>query len=191
MHADAYRQSCYIDIRGKFDILYNSEHHFIIMVGFPEKITTRAQAELFVNEIDTFLLDCDGVIWHAENVLPGVIETLLMLKGLGKKILFVTNNSVKSRAAYAKLFVRLGFTFVTKEDIFCASHAAAVYLKQQQMSPSRGVMILGENGLLEELSNSGITTFLPPVREINRAYIHTYMILTSISMAIRKTVWSS
>lgn len=65
------------------------------MVSFPTKITNKEQAIKFVDEIDTFLIDCDGnisltfnnscniqlgVIWHTEHVLDGVIDTLSLLK---------------------------------------------------------------------------------------------------------------
>jgi hypothetical protein len=54
-----------------------------------------------------------GVIWKGDSIIPGVPETLDMLKSMGKRLIFVTNNSTKSRAGYLKKFHSLGLTQVT------------------------------------------------------------------------------
>lgn len=64
--------------------------------------------EFLAREVDTVLLDCDGVIWQGATLVPGVANTLRMLKNMGKQILFVTNNASKSRRVYAQKFALLG-----------------------------------------------------------------------------------
>jgi 4-nitrophenyl phosphatase len=39
---------------------------------------------------------------------PGTAETIAMLRNAGKRLVFVTNNSTKSRADYKKKFDALG-----------------------------------------------------------------------------------
>ena len=51
----------------------------------------------FINSIDIFIFDCDGVIWKGDSVIKGIPAVLDKLRKLGKKIYFVTNNSTKSR----------------------------------------------------------------------------------------------
>ena len=46
----------------------------------------------------------------------------------GKRLVFVTNNSTKSRAGYTSKFKSLGLN-VTAEEIFSSSFAAAAYLE--------------------------------------------------------------
>lgn len=46
----------------------------------------------------------------------------------GKRLVFVTNNSTKSRKQYGKKFESLGLS-VTEEEIFASSFAAAAYFK--------------------------------------------------------------
>ena len=53
------------------------------------------------------------MIWKGDSIIPGVPETLDMLKSMGKRLIFVTNNSTKSRAGYLKKFHSLGLTQVT------------------------------------------------------------------------------
>ncbi len=53
-------------------------------------------------------LGAAGTIWKGSTLIPGVLEVLTLLRQLGKKIFFVTNNSSKSRAAYAAKMAKLG-----------------------------------------------------------------------------------
>jgi 4-nitrophenyl phosphatase len=48
------------------------------------------------------------VLWSGDNMYPGTAETLEMLRSQGKQLVFVTNNSTKSRADYKKKFDTLG-----------------------------------------------------------------------------------
>ena len=66
---------------------------------------------------NTFIFDCDGVIWKGDCLIEGIEETLEMLRSMGKRLIFVTNNSTKSRKSYAKKFESLGL----KVTPVCAS----------------------------------------------------------------------
>ncbi|CAN6483157.1 unnamed protein product [Victoria cruziana] len=85
-------------------------------------------AEELINSVETFIFDCDGVIWKGDKLIDGVPETLDMLREKGKRLVFVTNNSTKSRKQYGKKFETLGLS-VSEEEIFASSFAAAAYLK--------------------------------------------------------------
>ena len=61
-----------------------------------------------VDSVETFIFDCDGVIWKGDSLIEGVPETIAMLRAMGKRLIFVTNNSTKSRAGYLKKFLSLG-----------------------------------------------------------------------------------
>ena len=50
-----------------------------------------------------------------------------MLRAMGKRLIFVTNNSTKSRAGYLNKFLGLGLE-ITAEEVFSSSFAAAAYL---------------------------------------------------------------
>ncbi|KMZ72841.1 Phosphoglycolate phosphatase 2 [Zostera marina] len=108
----------------------------------------------FVDSVDAFLFDCDGVIWKGNKLIDRVTETLNVLRSMGKNIIFVTNNSTKSRKQYAKKFLRLGLS-VSEEEIFCSSFAAAMFLKVNEFPPDKKVYVVGEEGILEELEIAG------------------------------------
>jgi phosphoglycolate phosphatase len=79
-----------------------------------------------------------GVIWKGDKLIDGVPETLDMLHAMGKRLVFVTNNSTKSRKQYAKKFASLGLN-VAKEEIFASSFAAAAYLKSVNFPSNKKV----------------------------------------------------
>ncbi|XBW38678.1 hypothetical protein QEN19_004266 [Hanseniaspora menglaensis] len=120
---------------------------------------TKIVAE-FLNSFDTFLFDCDGVLWSGTHLLPNVIETLDLLKKLNKKVLFVTNNSTKSREEYTKKFSNFGIEGITKEEIFSSSFATAIYMKNfTNLDSSKDkIWVFGESGIEKELQEVGFTT---------------------------------
>lgn len=120
------------------------------------KITTKHQVQEFLSKYDVFLFDCDGVLWQGERLLPHVVETLEMLRSYGKRIVFVTNNSRKSRRQYTQKFQNFGIV-VDQNAVFGSSYSAAVYLKDVVKFPAdKKVLIVGESGMEEELTAAGI-----------------------------------
>nr|GMC55491.1 phosphoglycolate phosphatase 2 [Ipomoea batatas] len=109
-----------------------------------------------LDSVDAFLFDCDGVIWKGDKLIDGIPEALDMLRSRGKKLVFVTNNSTKSRKQYAKKFQSLGIP-VSEDEIFSSSFAAAMYLKVRNFPTDKKVYVIGEEGILEELELAGFT----------------------------------
>ncbi|XP_071921062.1 phosphoglycolate phosphatase 2 [Coffea arabica] len=107
-----------------------------------------------LHSVDAFLFDCDGVIWRGDVLIDGVRDTLDMLRSMGKKLVFVTNNSTKSRRQYAKKFHSLGIT-VTEDEIFSSSFAAAMFLKVNDFPKEKKVYVIGGEGILDELELAG------------------------------------
>ncbi|KAI3988122.1 hypothetical protein MKX01_011911 [Papaver californicum] len=107
-------------------------------------------ANELIDSVETFIFDCDGVIWKGDSLIDGVPETLDMLRAKGKRLVFVTNNSTKSRKQYGKKFETLGLS-VNEEEIFASSFAAAAYLKSINFPKDKKVYVVGEEGILKEL----------------------------------------
>ncbi|KAF7840493.1 phosphoglycolate phosphatase 2 [Senna tora] len=108
------------------------------------------------DSVEAFLFDCDGVIWKGDELIDGVPQTLDMLRSKGKKLVFVTNNSLKSRRQYAKKFQSLGIS-VSEDEIFSSSFAAAMYLKVNNFPVEKKIYVIGGEGILEELQLAGYT----------------------------------
>lgn len=123
------------------------------------KIKTKEQVAALIDQYDYFLFDCDGVLWLGDHLLPHVPETLSMLKEAGKTVIFVTNNSTKSRDDYLHKFEKLGIPGITKDEVFGSSYASAVYIdKILQLPKDKKVWVLGEEGIEKELNELGYVT---------------------------------
>ncbi|GAB4826449.1 Phosphoglycolate phosphatase 2 [Ancistrocladus abbreviatus] len=120
------------------------------------ELLTAGHARDLLDSVDAFLFDCDGVIWKGDKLIDGVSQTLELLRSKGKKLVFVTNNSTKSRSQYAKKFLSLGIS-VTEDEIFSSSFAASMYLKSVAFPRDKKVYVVGEEGILEELELAGFT----------------------------------
>ncbi|SCU98430.1 LAMI_0F14598g1_1 [Lachancea mirantina] len=122
----------------------------------PTKITSKAIAQDFLDSYDTFLFDCDGVLWLGKHLLPKIVETLDLLSSSGKKTYFVTNNSTKSRAAYSKKFASFGI-MVDPEQIFTSGYASALHVRDVlKLVPGQDkIWVFGESGITEELKLMG------------------------------------
>lgn len=107
------------------------------------------EASDFIASMDTFIFDCDGVLWNEAGPLEGAVEVLEELRKLNKRIFFVTNNSSKSRAAYLKKFEKFGIE-ACKEEIYCTSYAVAYYLREI-IKFDKKVFTIGTTGMVEEL----------------------------------------
>jgi len=107
------------------------------------------EASDFIAAMDTFIFDCDGVLWNEKGPLDGAVEVLQELRKLGKRIFFVTNNSSKSRAQYLKKFEKFGIE-ARKEEIYGTSYAVAYYLKEI-LKFDKKVYTVGTTGMVEEL----------------------------------------
>jgi len=80
-----------------------------------------------------------------------------MLRSKGKQLVFVTNNSTKSRADYKKKFDKLGIPAEVNE-VFGSSYSAAVYIARilKLPAPKNKVFVLGESGVEQELASEGV-----------------------------------
>ncbi|KAL5360014.1 HAD-like domain-containing protein [Aspergillus floccosus] len=111
----------------------------------------------FLDKFDVFLFDCDGVLWSGDHLFPGTNETLELLRRQGKQVVFVTNNSTKSRADYKKKLDGLGIPSNT-EEIFSSSYSASIYISRILELPEnkRKVFVIGETGIEQELRSENV-----------------------------------
>ena len=70
---------------------------------------SNSEVDAFLSSFDTVLTDCDGVLWTGSVAIDGSPEVIQALRKLGKKVIYVTNNSTKSRKEYLTKVTELGF----------------------------------------------------------------------------------
>ncbi|SCU94102.1 LADA_0G06546g1_1 [Lachancea dasiensis] len=124
--------------------------------SIPIKIDSKEVSQNLLNQYDTFLFDCDGVLWLGTHLLPHIKETLELLTSQGKTLYFVTNNSTKSRAAYAKKFASFGIV-VGEDQIFTSGYASALHVRDSlKLKPGHDkIWVFGEQGIVDELKLMG------------------------------------
>ncbi|PKX91868.1 4-nitrophenylphosphatase [Aspergillus novofumigatus IBT 16806] len=128
------------------------------MTTVPRYLTgKKEEIKEFLDKFDVFLFDCDGVLWSGDHLFPGTVETLEMLRSNGKQVVFVTNNSTKSRADYKKKLEKLGIPSTT-EEIFSSSYSASIYISRILKLPEnkRKVFVIGETGIEQELQTENV-----------------------------------
>ena len=101
-----------------------------------------------------FICDMDGVIYHGNQVLPGVVEFIDWLHRENKEFLFLTNNSGYTPRELHQKLARMGLD-VSEEHFYTSALATAAFLKEQ--APGCSVYAIGEAGLLNALYDAGIT----------------------------------
>jgi 4-nitrophenyl phosphatase len=112
-------------------------------------------------------------------VLPGVGSALSYLRAKGKTVLFVTNNSTKSRAAYAHKFARLGLR-ASQDEIIGSAYAAAYYLKHVlQLPADKRAYVVGSGGIVEELTAEGVDA----ICSSSNGDKHTYASMDEMTLA--------
>jgi len=107
----------------------------------------------FLNSIDCFILDCDGVLWRGNKPIPGVADSLHLLRKLNKQLIFVSNNSTKTRNQLQQKITSFGIQ-CNKEEVFGSAYATAVYLSS--INFQKKVYIVGEKSIGIELDEVGI-----------------------------------
>ncbi|KAG1847874.1 HAD-like domain-containing protein [Suillus subalutaceus] len=123
----------------------------------PTHLTTRPEYSLLIDRYDTWMFDCDGVLWHGDRLIEGAVEVLEILRKRGKRILFVTNNASKSRKSYKAKFDQLGVE-ASVEEIYGSAYASAVYISSVMKLPKdKKVYVIGMAGIEEELREEGVS----------------------------------
>lgn len=120
------------------------------------RLKSQEEYATLIDKYDTFLFDCDGVLWNGDAVVDGVIDVLRMLREKNKSVIFVTNNASKSRVDYKGKFDKMGVQ-ATEEEIFGSAYASAVYISTVlRLPPTSKVYVIGMPGLEHELDTEGI-----------------------------------
>ncbi|XP_041980127.1 phosphoglycolate phosphatase 1A, chloroplastic-like [Aricia agestis] len=86
----------------------------------------------FLNSFDHVFSDCDGVIWE-KAPLPGSGEFFKLMTRLGKTVNFVSNNSIRTRENYERMFAAAGIENGF-ERLTIPSTAIAEYLKSHNFN---------------------------------------------------------
>ncbi|KAF8561206.1 hypothetical protein P879_05469 [Paragonimus westermani] len=109
-----------------------------------------------LRQCNTYVFDCDGVLWDSNKLLPGAVDLVNYLLETDRHVFLITNNSTKSVEQYSEKCCRLGLP-VSEKNIVCSSNVAATYLQSKGISGP--IYVIGHDGVGLELDKCGITHF--------------------------------
>lgn len=107
-------------------------------------------------------LDLDGVVYEGSRLVPGALKAVQSFSQLGYLVYAVTNNSARTRQQIREKLNSFGISFPISR-ILTSSFAAASFIKK--LWRGEPVLILGEEGLVQEITIAGIPVASePPVQ---------------------------
>ena len=105
-------------------------------------------------EIQSWLMDMDGVLIHEEQAVPGADQFLERLRDRGVPFLVLTNNSMYTARDLAARLRASGLE-VPETAIWTSAMATARFLDDQR--PGGSAFVIGEAGLTTALHEAGYT----------------------------------
>lgn len=106
------------------------------------------------DRIEFVLCDLDGVVWLAREAISGAPEAVERLRRSGRRVLFVTNNSVSIVAEQEQALSAIGIP--AGGDVITSAQAAASLVE-----PGQRVMVCGGPGVREAVAARGAIVIEP------------------------------
>lgn len=113
----------------------------------------RAAERSPLDGVDVVLADLDGVVYAGPGALPHAIESLNRAEAEGRHLGYITNNASRTDATVAAHLAELGLH--TKPEDVVTSPQAAMALLSQRVAPGSTILVVGGDGLVDELHKAG------------------------------------
>jgi arabinose operon protein AraL len=99
-----------------------------------------------------WLFDLDGTIYLGERLIPGADAAVAAVRAAGRRVAFLSNKPLQTRAEYAAKLSRLGVP-AAPDDVINSSLVLARHLRERD--PGAPVFVIGEPPMLEEMRAHG------------------------------------
>ena len=100
-----------------------------------------------------WLFDLDGTVYRGEHLIPGAAEVIGALRASGRRVAFLSNKPIQTRADYADKLTRLGIP-TSAEEVVNSSLVLGRYLAR--LDPGAACFVIGEPPLVRELEAHGL-----------------------------------
>ncbi len=131
--------------------------------------------------IDVVLCDLDGVVWLARHPIPGAPEAIARIRASGRRVMFVTNNSMEPVGNVETALDAIGVPALG--DVLTSAQAAASLVRRGDR-----VLVLGGVGVTEAVGGRGAVIVESPDADAVIVGLHhhfDYQGLAAASTAIR------
>ncbi len=102
---------------------------------------------------ELFLFDMDGTLYLGDEVYEGAREMMFDFPNMGRKYIYLTNNSSRAGEDYIQRLKRLGFP-CERENVFTSGMATGLYLNKNH--PGAVVYLVGTQAFRRELLSYGV-----------------------------------
>jgi 4-nitrophenyl phosphatase len=109
-----------------------------------------------IDDLAGLIIDMDGVLWHGNKPMDGLIEFFSELRISAIPFVLATNNASLTQQQYVDKLAGMGID-VEHSEILTSSMATAQYLIQHLPTDMRRVFVIGEDGLRQPLLELGFT----------------------------------
>jgi NagD protein len=106
-----------------------------------------------------YVLDLDGTVYLGDQALPGAVETLGRIRAAGARVVFLTNNPLRSAASYAEVLSGLGVQ-AAEHEIVTPLGVLTGFLGQRY--PGAAVLTIAEPLVDQTLEAAGISVTTEP-----------------------------
>ena len=134
----------------------------------------------FMEQYDNFILDCDGVIYSGNSILPNSEKTIELLRQRGKNVYFFTNTCTRTRETTQEKFKKCGFN-ANIDEIFTSTYITSKLIPQDWK-----VLTVGVPDMHQELLNQGVNAVL---LEDQHELLHEHIENLEIDPEIRAIVF--
>jgi len=118
-------------------------------------MTARRPSRLFSG----YVVDLDWTVYLGDEALPGAVETLARIRAAGARVVFLTNNPLRSAASYAEVLSGLGIE-ATEHEIVTPLSVLTGYLRQRY--PGAAALTIAEPLVDLTLAAAGISVTTEP-----------------------------
>lgn len=114
-----------------------------------------------IHDFAAYLLDLDGTVYLGPELIPGADRAIASLREAGRKVIFLSNKPIATRASYADKLTSLGIP-TPEQDVLNSSLALARYLSREM--PDARAYVIGEAPVIEDLIATGIRVGNDPLQ---------------------------
>jgi 4-nitrophenyl phosphatase len=108
------------------------------------------------DNIQALIIDMDGVLWHGEQAVPGLIDFFAVLRAQQLPFILATNNASLTVPQYVDKFARMGVT-ISANEVLTSGTATALHLANNHDPKSTRLFVIGGEGATEPLLDQGFT----------------------------------
>lgn len=105
-------------------------------------------------DCDLVIFDLDGVIYLIDRPIPGAVDAVDRLRGMGLPVAYATNNASRRPADVAGLLSGMGVP-ATETQVLTSAGATASVLAQRY-GPGTKALVVGADALREEILAAGL-----------------------------------